>query len=184
MKVLFLDIDGVLNSLESTMMAGPRKRLVGDHVDPMLIRRLNKICEEVPDLKIVISSSWRKIYSIEEILEVFLKAGFNVKTEIIDRTPGHVEGTDGKRGHEIEAWYKAHPEVTNYVILDDDSDMLRNQRRHFVNTSWVCGLTFADVYRCVKILNPLSEFVKQIGSHVEFSKNGGLDWKVDKVEEL
>lgn len=155
-----------------------------DEVDPILIRRLNKIFEEVPDLKIVISSSWRKLYSIEEIKEIFIKQGFNPDFEIIDRTVSHVEGKDHRRGHEIEEWLLRHKEVETYVILDDDSDMLRNQSRHFVNTSWVCGLTFADVYRCVKILNPLSPFVKHIASHVEFSKNGGWNWKADKVEEL
>jgi hypothetical protein len=39
------------------------------------------------------------------------------------------------RGHEIELWLKMHPEVSNYVIIDDDNDMLDNQRANFVRTA-------------------------------------------------
>jgi hypothetical protein len=36
------------------------------------------------------------------------------------------------RGHEIELWLKMHPEVSNYVIIDDYNDMLDNQVVNFV----------------------------------------------------
>ena len=38
------------------------------------------------------------------------------------------------RGVEIEHYLYEHPEIKNYVILDDDSDMLLSQRKHFVKT--------------------------------------------------
>ena len=32
-------------------------------------------------------------------------------------------------------WLKVHPEVSNYVIIDDDDDMLDSQRANFVRTA-------------------------------------------------
>lgn len=41
----------------------------------------------------------------------------------------------------------------NYVILDDDSDMLLEQAEHFVKTDTLLGLSEDDVERAIKILN-------------------------------
>jgi hypothetical protein len=42
---------------------------------------------------------------------------------------------DVERGHEIQDWLDKHKEVTNYVIIDDDNDMLDTQRSNFVRTA-------------------------------------------------
>lgn len=41
----------------------------------------------------------------------------------------------------------------NYVILDDDDDMLLEQKDHFINTDGMIGLTDLDVSNAIKILN-------------------------------
>ena len=46
-----------------------------------------------------------------------------------------------------------HPEVENYVIIDDDSDMLDEQLYHFVQTNFEDGITDTEVNRVIKILN-------------------------------
>ncbi len=47
--------------------------------------------------------------------------------------------------------------MKNYVILDDDSDMLYNQREHFVKTSWQKGLSVEMADEAIQILNSTLE---------------------------
>ena len=50
-----------------------------------------------------------------------------------------------------------HPYVKDYVILDDDSDMLDEQKEHFVQTSTEFGLTFETSSQAIKVLNHTEE---------------------------
>ena len=50
-------------------------------------------------------------------------------------------------------WLDEHPEATNYVIIDDDNDVLDEQDSHLVQTSWLTGITDYDVEKAIKILN-------------------------------
>lgn len=128
MKVLFLDIDGVLNSA-STMKHGV-------HLCNKRIVMLSRLCKEL-DLKVVISSSWREIYDLRELKELLHRTGFGGIPRVIDVTGND---TRGNRGTEIKAWLDAHPEVVQYAIIDDDRDMLPEQLPYFVKTSWKTGL--------------------------------------------
>ena len=56
------------------------------------------------------------------------------------------------RGVEIEQWLSEHKDVTNYVILDDDSDMLLSQKKHFIKTHALRGISKRDVKRAINIL--------------------------------
>lgn len=42
------------------------------------------------------------------------------------------------------------PSIHSYCILDDDSDMLEDQHKHFVRTSFIHGLTESDVQKCLE----------------------------------
>jgi hypothetical protein len=128
MKVLFLDFDGVLNSA-STMKHGV-------HLCNKRIVMLSQLCKEL-DLKVVISSSWRILYSLSELKEMLHRTGFSGRQRIIDVTNEH---NKGHRGTEINEWLTRHPEVTKYAIIDDDRDMLLEQQPYFVRTSWKTGL--------------------------------------------
>ena len=70
--------------------------------------------------------------------------------EFIDITPSTIQR---HRGTEIQMWLDAHPEVENYVILDDDTDMLDNQSDHFVQTSYEEGLNEETANKAISILN-------------------------------
>ena len=37
------------------------------------------------------------------------------------------------RGKDVSQWLKAHPKVTDYVIIDDDQDFYKNQIRRFIH---------------------------------------------------
>ena len=126
MKVLFLDIDGVVNC-QST--AQRHRGMIG--IDPYMAFLIGKITLDVPNLKVVLSSSWRHwTDGIKEVEEQVVP--------ILDITPTIALNP---RGKEIKAWLEDHKEVTRYAIVDDYADMLPEQMPNFFRTSWLHGIT-------------------------------------------
>lgn len=164
MKIIFLDIDGVL------AVNHRRRDQFGSLFHPQFVRNLGMILECV-DAGIVITSSWRKSGLIQ--MEKLWKAR-RLPGKILDTTPsiygseklvhfynGYESRPSTKsiptygvpRGIEIEYWlslqgfhrinwdasiqreYVAESGIENYVILDDDSDFLYGQREHYVPCS-------------------------------------------------
>lgn len=131
MKVIFLDVDGVLNKRSDWEVISPE--LGPYRLNSVLVERVNKIIDDTGAV-IVLSSTWRRQpYSLEFI---------SSELPIWDITD--VGGPT--RGHEIQRWIDEH-KPTNYVILDDDGDMLEHQRSHFVQTDPEHGLTETLAYR-------------------------------------
>jgi hypothetical protein len=144
MRILFLDIDGVLNS--SFYLHGkPRKTWPFEHIDPAAVQLLNKVVRET-DCKIVISSSWRIILPYWVLRMVLACRGFEFASHIIDQTPRH--GFDN-RGMEIQAWLNKRPDVSRFVIVDDDMDMAHLMPK-LVKTSWHSGLTIRGAELIIK----------------------------------
>jgi hypothetical protein len=132
MTVLFLDIDGVCNSLAYAQHNGLN---LWNKVDPEACAIVQRIVAET-GCKVVLSSTWR-LYP--DSLAVVRKE----VCEIIDCTP-NLQGEGGHygitaRGVEIKHWLDQHPEVERYAILDDNSDMLPGQPLFL--TSFNTGLT-------------------------------------------
>jgi hypothetical protein len=128
MKVIFLDIDGVLNVIPKGFDKW------GGIFHPHFVDNLKRIIDAT-GAKIVISSTWRMgngLVGMREMWEDRVLPG-----EVIDITPNFMVNfkTTICRGKEIDAWLSEHPEVTNYVIIDDDCDMEPNQLENFVMTS-------------------------------------------------
>lgn len=142
---IFLDIDGVLNSLESVICNNE------SDISVVNIIRLNYLIEnllKVYDVEIVISSAWRIIHSIDEIKEIFNTYQFKYSSLITSITP--ILNTPQKiRGNEIELFINNN-NVDKYIIIDDNSDMLETQLPNLLQTNFLEGLTFKD---CIKILN-------------------------------
>lgn len=161
MKVLFLDIDGVLASLDWLWATQGLKESNPDRYgysfDPRCVKNLKYLFLTFPKLKIVISSSWKQdgLDNIKGMWKLRELPG-----EVIDITPklnkkiGHPNKyKTPSRGEEIQAWLCLHPEVHNYVILDDDVDMLSNQKSRFVNTNSEFGVTAKDIFKVITIFN-------------------------------
>jgi hypothetical protein len=133
MKIIFLDIDGVLNVIPQGHDEW------GGIFHKHFVDNLKWIIEET-NAKIVISSSWR-FSGLQSMIDMWKERKY--PGEIIDITPWNLPNVNPKlgfyqrleRGHEIEDWLNRHPNVTNYVILDDDSDMLPTQMNYFVKCS-------------------------------------------------
>lgn len=156
MKVIFLDIDGVLNCGECfkshrddwEAKGKPEVSKRWNMLEPVHIQHLNRIITET-GAKIVISSSWRGDANTNSEL---INTG--VIGEIIGDTPrmpkmGGAETME--RGYEIQAWLDKHPEVDKFAILDDDSDMLPHQP--LFKTSFKTGLTQEVADQVIKHLN-------------------------------
>ena len=84
--------------------------------------------------------------TVESINQMFLNMG--ILLECIGLTP-----TQGYcRGEEIERWIKDNIgndywKYKRYVIIDDDSDMLYNQRFNFFHVDHYSGITPNTVYK-------------------------------------
>lgn len=137
MKVLFLDIDGVVNCAKTTQR---HRGTIG--IDPVMAFMVGKIQLDT-GCEVVLSSTWRLWdYTRAEVRKQVVK--------FIDCTP---QIPAAPRGAEIQDWLDRHPEVTHYAILDDDSDMLPKQFDHFFKTSWQTGLTEEIAEAVTKHLN-------------------------------
>lgn len=148
-KIIFLDIDGVLNSRQSITNAGGQARY-RTWPAPYHVKQLNKIIE-LTNAKVVISSTWRIGKSLSELNHLFILADF--KGILVDTTP-ILDKSDLNiiRGMEIQAWLDIHPDIRRFVILDDDSDM-GHLTPYLVQTTFEYGLTEDHVDKVVKILN-------------------------------
>ena len=136
MKVIFLDIDGVLN------VNRQEHDKYGSLFHDNFVNNLRHIIDKT-DAVIVISSSWRHS-GFETMCDMWEFR--NLPGKVIDITPccvrnvmnGHKELSfyeRCERGNEIQEWLDNHNYISNYVILDDDADMLEEQMPHFVMTS-------------------------------------------------
>lgn len=140
MKIIFLDVDGVLNNLKRWEL--PEMVMLGGHagalVDPLACELLVKLVQET-GAKIVISSTWRHYYMQELELGLCLKFGLPRRT-IIGKTPDF-SGRNAPRGAEILAWLRTagNHEATGFVILDDDANM-DQVSDHLVLTTFADGL--------------------------------------------
>lgn len=132
MKVIFLDIDGVLNNQE----VFKRKKEIRVW-DEKCIDRLNRITEET-GAKIVISSTWRRSNDFYSAI----KNEMGITGEIIGKTPDYLPRGEPEiyRGDEIQAWLDENPNVKKFIILDDDSDMA-HLMFHLLQTETKIGLT-------------------------------------------
>lgn len=178
MKIIFLDIDGVLNVISQG------RDEFGSLFHKHFEYNLKKIIKET-NAKIVISSSWRK-NSLSEMQKIWEYR--NLAGEIIDVTPSlylkhggciqfyndklqrhpteRIHGYSIPRGCEIEYWLNNENgkyDIESYVILDDDTDFLLSQKDKFVQCSGNIededcidngyGLTKKCMEKAIQILN-------------------------------
>jgi hypothetical protein len=153
MKVLFLDLDGVVNShdwFRRRVMEQPIGNYFERQIDPQAIVLLNEIIEAT-GVKVVISSTWRKNYTLQELRAGLSSRGFS--GEIIGVTG---EDLSAIRGREIQKWLDDNKDygIERFVIVDDDSDFLASQLPFFVKTSFDRGLLDEHVLRVIRILVP------------------------------
>jgi hypothetical protein len=152
-KILFLDIDGVLASTDFLSKSG------GKFIDKEKVALLNKL--KPYDVEVVISSSWG--YNEDTVKEL---TDCGLELPIIGGTE-HFHSDWLCRGNEIAKWlddsfdeydvftgkvyiYKD-SEDYEYVILDDDVDMLMCQKDNFIHVDSYESLTEEDINKAIDI---------------------------------
>ena len=161
-RIIFLDIDGVLNSnfwndshqreiSDGTLVDGEKVKLLS-----MLVKRTNA--------KIILHSGW-KYWFDQDLKPLRLEAENLVmlfkKEELLleDVTPDHSTEEIRKnkkfslvKASEILAWLAEHENVDNWVVIDDLDLHSKEIEMHQVKTDPSIGLTINDVYKAEKIL--------------------------------
>lgn len=152
-KILFLDIDGVVNS--ETFYTKRANGEYGDkpyplsEFDPEAVAQVSRIINET-GANLVISSSWRHTDGLRSI---FKNVGLRGRALDFEITP--YLGTI--RGLEIKKYIDEYPnkhngdEIETYCIVDDDIDMLYEQKDNFVKTdAYYGGLTKEEAEEAAK----------------------------------
>lgn len=140
MKIVMVDVDGVLNT-ESSL----RKRALNETgIDPYRVVLLHRILEAT-GAKVVVSSSWR-LYP--KSLEHVKKACTPHFLDVTPNPPGK------SRGEKITHWLEDHPEVERYAVLDDDADAGIGHDGNFFQTNFYKdGLNEEIAEKIIKHLN-------------------------------
>lgn len=146
MRIIFLDIDGVLNSMPYLLSVDAIRNDANNPegaIDARHVAILNEIIR-LSGAEVIISSSWRSAYSPDEIQKILELRGFI--GQVIGATPllhNHYS-EDGEllyRGNEIQQWLdKTDQNIESFIIIDDDSDMEHLTHR-LINTDLDSGLT-------------------------------------------
>jgi hypothetical protein len=158
-RVIFLDIDGVLNQhrLHENGYCG---------IDPACVKRLNRLLRQCPDAGVVISSTWRyRVFEGEMTLagleSLLLTHGLCCEGKVVGVTapddlfvpPAPATGSYQGMGMEVRAmqirdYLVQHPSIHSFVVLDD----LEIDIPNLVRTDGDVGLTAADAECAVRLL--------------------------------
>mmetsp|Transcript_41101 Transcript_41101/g.97515 ORF Transcript_41101/g.97515 Transcript_41101/m.97515 type:complete len:188 (+) Transcript_41101:84-647(+) len=134
-SVIFLDVDGVLACYRSQM--GCTKEECAQPASNRLIFDAEEGSENVPleaacleqlawlvkesGAGVVLSTTWRLYPSMRNFLvKVLGEYGVQVLDDTPDLRKKDGRSGNGGRGNEVMSWLESHPEVSNFVVLDDD----------------------------------------------------------------
>lgn len=172
MKVIFLDVDGVLNHANSEGNGEPANL---DHEKFILLKEI----VDKTDAKIVLSSTWRFTYEENgknmhapmyyKLIELLKKYDLDLYAETPEIKSKEIiksitfkeilemptENVYTNRAHAVKTWLDEHPEVKSFVIIDDEEagwDYF-NLDKNYIQTSYTGGLLPEHVTQAIEILN-------------------------------
>ena len=157
MKLLFLDVDGVLNN--ATTKAGAPSGCAG--IEDKLVKNLAKIIEQT-QAKIILTSDWKIEWEefdfccsedAKYLNRKLKKHGLKILSKTYDEHVYDCFFED--RGKGIHKFMDKVKELEAYVVIDDHCffDFDEDIKKHLVLTDYNVGLTEKDVEKAVKILN-------------------------------
>lgn len=168
MRVLFLDIDGVLVTHRSHVGLHAAEGLMVT-ADPCSMGLLNRLVSD-HDMKVVVSSTWRRSFDKFD-LETILKCQ-GAQFSIHSYTP--IDPVGRIRGHEIEKWIRDHNnecvddsdlvDIADCLILDDDSDFTDEQLDRHVLTCAYDGMGFKSYCRAKVLMGDDSYNLSKVSS--------------------
>ena len=153
MKVIFLDFDGVINDY-----------ITMNEINEYNVEMLKRIIDKT-GAKVVVTSSHKYAFQRNDNMEGFFNNNYFVRVlkengiDILDWTP-YIRGqgkNDNQREKEILEYLRAHPEITQYVILDDDH-IIESLKEHEIFLDLQAGLREKHIVPAVRILNGELDF--------------------------
>ena len=161
-KIVFLDIDGVLNS---NFWNEKHQREISDGtlIDESKVKLLCKLIRDT-DAQIILHSGWK--YWFDSDLKPLCREAENLRNllekeglTIAGVTPDHATAEIKKskkfslvKAGEILAWLSMHNDVGSWVVLDDLDLHSAEIEMHQVKTDQRVGLTIEDVEKAKRIL--------------------------------
>eukprot|EP01083_Nonionella_stella_P141399 435579_1 len=154
-KVIFLDVDGVLNSLEFTPVQDITCTDDLYVIEEAKLKLLKQIVDKTKS-NIVISSTWRNNQKqLAKLSNMLNKYGMHY----MDCIP-HLHDKHKNRTHEIEMFLHNHSNnetpISKWIAIDDMDLMRLNSnlmQNHFVHTTQQYGLTQDHANFAIKLLN-------------------------------
>lgn len=144
--VVFLDIDGVLNTPNTWGKHGTAA------INAPLVARVQYLCE-ITHASIVISSTWRRAYSLSDIRGMLMERGLDAS--IIGITPINKTRVHKNRQDEILEWLDLADHRGPYVVLDDDTagdGAWEKLAGHFIWIDPDTGVTDKNIEEAIDIL--------------------------------
>ena len=108
--LIFLDIDGVLRRIGSPL----------DVLDADCLGRFEAVVRAHPQVRIVISSSWRLLYRLDDIRARFAP---DIGARIIGQTPWLEDRRQASRADEVLAYLASFAEMPQWAALDDQPEV-------------------------------------------------------------
>lgn len=130
MKIVFLDIDGVMATDRAVITEGNTLD-IRYSLDEAAVTMIGRLAEVDPSLRFVISSDWREVLPREELYERLRAKGFVGQFHDDWRTPSirsaevtkwcadNPKARYAERGIEVSVWLARHSDVTGYICIDD-----------------------------------------------------------------
>jgi len=161
-KILFLDIDGVLNS---NFWNDSHQREISDGtlIDEEKVKLLAQLIKRT-NAKIILHSGWRIWFDGElkplrteaqRLVEMFSKEGLAIDGVTPDLTTEEIRRTKKfslVKADEILLWVNSHNDVNGWVVLDDLDLHNKQIEQHQVKTNPTVGLTLEDIEKAEEIL--------------------------------
>lgn len=135
-RVLFLDFDGVLHPTPAARTPELASTGVFDWLES-----LGAELDAHPDVRVVVHSTWRYIYSDKELRDILRE----VRERFLGSTP------PGPRYESIQAWLGLNSTVTDYRILDDETtEFPRPLPGELIVCDPAAGVTGSDVIAALR----------------------------------
>jgi hypothetical protein len=151
MNIIFLDIDGVLNTerfIKYQIEHHECDPYEADfNFDPICMKNLKKLIDKTNSY-IVISSSWRTSKRLINEISNNLKL-YDINNRFFSSTPNLIDKT---RGEEIEFWLDCFSDMNlNYIIIDDENDVGKLKNR-LVLCDQYYGFTKIELEKALELL--------------------------------
>lgn len=152
MKIIFLDFDGVIIHHDCCFFF--RREGEGMQADPACVRWVDVLCRAT-GAKIVVSSAHRGPRALTLLRRRLQGWGLkNARRRVVGMT-GRFRGDEDARGTEIAEWLRAHPEVEEFVVVDDDPvkrEEIRPRLVHVRDGWFTGGFRYSHARAAAKIL--------------------------------